>query len=210
SGGRSPDDPPLPPPVVVRDAASLAAIPEPDPGDLFFDFEGDPLYTEGAATDWGIDYLFGMVDTDERFTPIWAHSFAEERLALEEFLALVAARRAAHPNMHIYHYASYERTHLLTMAARHGVGEAAVDQLLADGVFVDLYPIVKRAVRVGSRSYSIKKLEPLYMGNELREAEVKSGGDSILEYVRARELLATGELDPATGLAGAEAAQHVL
>lgn len=210
SGLRSPDDPPLPPPVVVRDATSLAAIPEPDAGDLFFDFEGDPLYTEGAATDWGIDYLFGMVDTAERFTPLWAHSFAEERVALEQFLALVAARRAAHPNMHIYHYASYERTHLLTIASRHGVGEAAVDQLLADGVLVDLYPIVKRAVRVGSRSYSIKKLEPLYMGTELREAEVKSGGDSILEYVRARELLATGELDPATGLVGAAAAQHVL
>ena len=190
--------------------SSLAAIPEPDAGDLFFDFEGDPLYTEGAATDWGLDYLFGMVDTDERFTPLWAHSFAEERVALEQFLALVAARRAAHPNMHIYHYASYERTHLLTIASRHGVGEAAVDQLLADGVLVDLYPIVKRAVRVGSRSYSIKKLEPLYMGTELREAEVKSGGDSILEYVRARELLATGELDPATGLVGAAAAQHVL
>jgi len=210
SGLRSPDDPPLPPPVVVRDAASLAAIPEPEAGDLFFDFEGDPLYTEGAASDWGLDYLFGMVDTAERFTPLWAHSFAEERVALEQFLALVAARRAAHPNMHIYHYASYERTHLLTIAARHGVGEAAVDQLLADGVLVDLYPIVKRAVRVGSRSYSIKKLEPLYMGTELREAEVKSGGDSILEYVRARELLATGELDPATGLVGAAAAQHVL
>ena len=210
SGLRSPDDPPLPPPVVVRDAVSLAAIPEPDPGDLFFDFEGDPLYTEGAATDWGLDYLFGMVDTDERFTPLWAHSFAEERVALEQFLALVAARRSAHPNMHIYHYASYERTHLLTIASRHGVGEAAVDQLLADGVLVDLYPIVKRAVRVGSRSYSIKKLEPLYMGTELREAEVKSGGDSILEYVRARELLATGQLDPATGLVGAAAAQHVL
>lgn len=210
AGTRSPDDPPLPPPVVVRDAASLAAIPEPDPGDLFFDFEGDPLYTEGAANDWGLDYLFGMVDTAERFTPLWAHSFAEERVALEQFLALVAARRAAHPNMHIYHYASYERTHLLTIAARHGVGEAAVDQLLADGVLVDLYPIVKRSVRVGSRSYSIKKLEPLYMGSELREAEVKSGGDSILEYVRARELLATGDLDPTTGLSGAAAAQYVL
>jgi uncharacterized protein len=111
--------------------------------------------------------------------------------------------------MHIYHYASYERTHLLSMAARHGVGEAAVDQLLADGVFVDLYPIVKRAVRVGSRSYSIKKLEPLYMGTLLREADVKSGGDSILEYVRARELAATGETDPITGLSGAAAAQYV-
>ncbi|GLI27664.1 hypothetical protein ARHIZOSPH14_19060 [Agromyces rhizosphaerae] len=185
--------PPAPPPFHVRDASALAAIPEPDPGDLFFDFEGDPLYSEGEGSWWGIDYLFGMVDVDEQFTPIWAHTFAEERRALEAFLAFVAERRRRHPGLHIYHYASYERTHLLAMAARHGVGEAAVDQLLREGVFVDLYPIVKRGVRVGSRSYSIKKLEPLYMGDELREAEVKSGGDSILEYVRARELRATGD-----------------
>ena len=129
-GHRSPDDPPLPPPVAVREARALAAIPEPDPGDLFFDFEGDPLYTEGDGIRWDLDYLFGMVDTDEQFTPFWAHSFAEEREALVQFLELVAARRAAHPDLHIYHYASYERTHLLSIAARHGVGEAAVDQLL--------------------------------------------------------------------------------
>jgi len=210
AGTRSPDDPPLPPPVDVRDPSALAAIPEPDAGDLFFDFEGDPLYTEGPARDWGIDYLFGMVDVDEQFTPLWAHSFAEEKVALERFLDLVALRRAAHPNLHIYHYANYEKAHLLSIAARHGVREAEVDQLLSDGVFVDLYPIVKRAVRVGSRSYSIQKREPLYMGAELREAELKSGGDSILEYVRARDLLANGGLDPATGLSGEAAAQHVL
>lgn len=210
SGTRAPDDPPLPPPVEVREPGALAAIPEPDPGDLFFDFEGDPLYTEGAATQWGLDYLFGMIDVDERFTPIWAHSFDEEREALLRFLAFVRERRERYPNLHIYHYASYERTHLTSIAARHGVGEAEVDQLLADGVLVDLYPVVKRAVRVGSRSYSIKKLEPLYMGDELREADVKSGGDSILEYVRARELRETGGFDPATGLSGEAAAQHVL
>ncbi len=189
--------PPAPPPFHVRDAGALAAIPEPDPGDLFFDFEGDPLYAEGEGSWWGIDYLFGMVDVDEEFTPIWAHTFAEERRALEAFLALVAERRRRYPGLHIYHYASYERTHLLNMAARHGVGEREIDQLLREGVFVDLYPVVKRGVRVGSRSYSIKKLEPLYMGDELREAEVKSGGDSILEYVRARELLANGDADAA-------------
>jgi predicted RecB family nuclease len=200
AGEPAPGEPPLPPPVAVRDAASLAAIPEPDPGDLFFDFEGDPLYTEGDGHSWGIDYLFGMVDTDERFTPIWAHTFTEERDALERFLALVAERRRQFPGMHIYHYAAYERVHLLAMAARHGVGESAIDQLLADEVFVDLYPIVKRGIRVGSRSYSIKKLEPLYMGSELREAEVKSGGDSILEYVRARELEASGQADAAAAV----------
>lgn len=197
SGLRSPDDPPLPPPVSVRAAGALAAIPEPSPGDLFFDFEGDPLYTEGDGTKWNLDYLWGMVDVDETYTAFWAHDFAEEREALLRFLQLVKLRRAQHPDLHIYHYASYERTHLTSIAARHGVGEADVDQLLADGVLVDLYPIVKRSVRVGSRSYSIKKLEPLYMGDELREADVKSGGDSITEYVRARDLADSGRADAA-------------
>ncbi len=63
--------------------------------------------------------------------------------------------------MHVYHYAAYERTHLLSVAARHGVGEDDVDDLLRAGVLVDLYPIVRKALVVGSRSYSIKKLEPL-------------------------------------------------
>jgi uncharacterized protein len=193
SGLRPAGAPPLPPPVEVRDAESLAAIPAPDPGDLFFDFEGDPLYTEGDATSWNLDYLWGMVDDREQYTALWAHSFAEERAALLQFLELVKLRRQTHPDLHIYHYASYERTHLTSIAARHGVGEAEVDQLLADGVLVDLYPIVKRGVRVGSRSYSIKKLEPLYMGDELREADVKSGADSITEYVRARQLVESGD-----------------
>lgn len=195
--------PPLPPPVAVRDARAIAAIPEPSPGDLFFDFEGDPLYTEGDSGQWNLDYLWGMVDTTETYTAFWAHSFAEEREALVRFLEFVKLRRQVHPGLHIFHYASYERTHLTTIAARHGVGEAEVDQLLADGVLVDLYPIVKRAVRVGSRSYSIKKLEPLYMGAELREADVKSGADSITEYVRASELQAVAQANAASAPAQA-------
>ena len=85
-----------------------------------------------------------MVDEHEQYTALWAHSFDEEREALLQFLELVKLRRQVHPDLHIYHYASYERTHLTSIAARHGVGEAEVDQLLHDGVLVDLYPIVKR------------------------------------------------------------------
>lgn len=180
-----------PPPVVVRDPRALAAIPPPDPGDLFFDFEGDPLYTEGAGTSWGLDYLFGVLDTREQFSTFWAHSFADEKVALENFLDFVDAARAAHPRLHIYHYASYERTHLLSIAARHGSCEARVDQLLSDGVLVDLYPVVRRALLVGSRSYSIKKLEPLYMGDSEREG-VTNAADSIVEYQRARTLIDSG------------------
>lgn len=185
------------PPVRVFDPAALAAIPVPNPGDLFFDFEGDPMFREpgpeGSAR-WGIDYLFGMVDTQERFTGLWAHTLDAEKQALIDFLELVRARRAQFPAMKIYHYAAYERTHLLSLASRHGVGEAEVDQLLREHVLVDLYPIVRRALRVGSRSYSIKKLEPLYMGSELRdEAGVTSAAQSVTEYAEAKAQLAAAD-----------------
>ncbi|WP_354002800.1 ribonuclease H-like domain-containing protein [Microbacterium elymi] len=64
---------------------------------------------------------------------------------------------------------------------------------MRDGVFVDLYPIVRRALRVGSRSYSIKKLEPLYMGDEVRTSDVQRGDDSIVKYVQARGLSDDGQ-----------------
>jgi len=177
----------------VVEPRALGVLPRPDHGDLFFDFEGDPLYTEGDREQWGIDYLFGWVDTRERYGALWAHSFDDERAALERFLDMVAVRREQFPGMHIYHYAPYEPTHLLTMAARYGVREADVDRLLRDGVFVDLYPVVRRALRVGSRSYSIKKLEPLYMGDEVRTSDVQRGDDSIVKYVEARALAAEVE-----------------
>lgn len=187
--------PPVPTFEVVFPKA-IGALPRPDRGDLFFDFEGDPLYTEaadGVGAAWGIDYLFGWVDDDEHYAALWAHTFADEKRALEDFLDVVALRRRAHPGMHIYHYAPYEPTHLLAMAARYGVREAEVDTLLREGVFVDLYPIVRRALRVGSRSYSIKKLEPLYMGTEVRTSDVQRGDDSIVKYVEARALMDAGE-----------------
>ncbi len=192
-----PDGAPPVPTYEVLFPRAIGALPRPDRGDLFFDFEGDPLYTEapaaGGAPQWGIDYLFGWIDTDEEYSALWAHSFAEEKRALEDFLAFVALRRQQHPGMHIYHYAPYEPTHLLAMAARYGVGEADVDRLLRDGVFVDLYPVVRRALRVGSRSYSIKKLEPLYMGTDVRTSDVQKGDDSIVRYVESRELSAAGD-----------------
>jgi uncharacterized protein len=190
------DEPSGPPPVPVYEVAlpaALAALPRRDPGDLFFDFEGDPLYTEGDTGVWGIDYLFGWVDSASQYSTLWAHSFAEEKEALERFVDLVDLRRRAHPGLHIYHYAPYEPSHLLAMAARYGTREAEVDRLLRDGVFVDLYPIVRRALRVGSRSYSIKKLEPLYMGEDVRTSDVQRGDDSIVKYVQARVLRDGGE-----------------
>ncbi|WP_367651689.1 TM0106 family RecB-like putative nuclease [Curtobacterium sp. MCPF17_052] len=105
----------------VLDPRALDAIPAPDPGDVFFDFEGDPLHTEDGVH-WGLDYLFGLVDDQAEFRAFWAHTVRDERQALVDFLAYIAERRERYPDMHIYHYAAYERTHLLSLAARHGVG----------------------------------------------------------------------------------------
>ncbi|GAA2522201.1 TM0106 family RecB-like putative nuclease [Rarobacter incanus] len=174
------------PPVQVVDPRAIAALPRPNVGDLFFDFEGDPMYSEPATTRgqtaWGLDYLFGVVNRRGAFTALWAHSLEQEKSALVAFLDLVERRRAAYPDMHIYHYAAYEQTHLLSIAARHGVGEDRVDALLRDGVLVDLYPVVRRFVRIGAGSYSLKAIEALYLPAHMRDNDVKTATGSVEAY----------------------------
>ena len=182
------------PVLEVIDADGLAALPQPDAGDVFFDFEGDPLWTDDGRT-WGLEYLFGVVDHDgarEHFRPFWAHDRAEEKQALLDFLHYVRDRRAEHPGMHVYHYADYERSHLQQLCARHGVGEGILDGLLREHVLVDLYPVVLRSLRTSQRSYGLKKLEPLYMGGRLRESDVTDGAASVDAYVHQRALVAAG------------------
>jgi uncharacterized protein len=194
----------------VYDPNGLAGIPAPDPGDIFFDFEGDPLYSENGGPDWGLDYLFGVVEHEPGggpgtvFRPFWAHDHAEEREALRAFLDYATRRLREHPRMHIYHYANYERAHLQSLTARHGVGEEQLDELLRRNVLVDLYPVVKKSIRVSSPSYSLKKLEPLYMGELYRDSEVTNAADSIIAYVQYTELREQGRTD-AAARAAAEA-----
>ena len=157
----------------------LEALPEPSPGDIFFDFEGDPLYQEGRI--WNLDYLFGYVDATGKFEPIWAHNLQEEKLALIKFVNMLKARLEQYPDMHVYHYASYEKTHLLSLAARHGYAEDFIDDLLRNSTLVDLYPIVKKSLVIGAASYSLKKLEPIFMPEKERMG-VSTAVDSVVEY----------------------------
>ena len=175
----------------IVDPQALAELPPPSPGDLFFDMEGDPYVASGA----GLEYLFGVV-ADGEFLPFWAHSRAEERVAFERFIDFATARIADHPDAHIYHYAPYESTALKRLAALHGTREAAVDDLLRRGALVDLYAVVRNALRVSQRSYSIKALEPLYMP-EAREGEVKTAASSIEAYERYLAHMGEGEVDQA-------------
>jgi predicted RecB family nuclease len=183
----------------IVDPQPLTLLPEPDPGDLFFDFEGDPLWTADGR-EWGLEYLFGVLEAGGNFHPLWAHNRVDERKALTDFLAIVAKRRKRRPNMHIYHYAPYEKTALLRLAGRYGVGEDEVDELLRSGTLVDLYPLVRKSIRVGAESFGLKALEPLYMGAQLRVGDVTTATESITSYARYCELRAEGSVDDAAKL----------
>ncbi|MDQ1057276.1 putative RecB family nuclease [Arthrobacter globiformis] len=174
---------------VLADNA-LAGIPAPSDGDIFFDFEGDPLWQDPAGQ-WGLEYLFGVIEAprptdppgqEPVFRPFWAHSRAGERQAFLDFLAYVEERRARYPDMHVYHYAPYEKTALRNLSLNHVAGEDVVDSWLRDGLLVDLYATVRHSLRISEASYSIKKLEPLYMGDNLRSGDVKDAGASVVAY----------------------------
>ena len=111
-------------------------LPEPQPGDLFYDIEGDPHY-EG-----GLEYLHG-VWFDGHFRAFWAHDHAAEGKALEALLDFFRARLDAFPNARIYHYAAYEITALRRLTAKYGIGEAFLDRLLRERRFVDLFAVVR-------------------------------------------------------------------
>ena len=158
----------------------LAALPAPSPGDLFFDLESDQW-----AQDGGLEYLFGTVeevDGEPRFRSSWAHDAEQEKRAFEGFIDDVMERLTRDPGMHVYHYGPYEEVTLKRLMGRYGTREAEVDQLLRGEVLVDLYRIVRQGVRVSEESYSLKKVEHLYM--EEREGPVTEAGFSVLEYER--------------------------
>ena len=167
----------------IIDGHELRRLPAPSNGDLFFDFEGDPLWAERGSSLWGLEYLFGMVEVDAgapSYRAFWAHDRLDEKAALIAFVEHVEARRRTWPDLHVYHYAPYEVSALKRLSARYAVCEDTVDQWLRDGLFVDLYAVVRSSLRVSQRSYSLKKLEPLYM--EARSGEVTAAADSIVAY----------------------------
>ncbi len=161
----------------------FARLPKPNPGDLFFDMEGDPLF------DGGLEYLFGFVHAPEgrpAFVPFWGHSRTDERVAFEGAMDFIMGQLAAYPDAYIYHYASYEENALKRLAMLHGTRESEVDHLLRTFKLVDLYQVVREAILVSEPSYSIKNLETFYM--EARGGEVTSGGSSVVVYEQWRQL----------------------
>ncbi|AHM05757.1 Superfamily I DNA and RNA helicase and helicase subunit [Roseibacterium elongatum DSM 19469] len=154
----------------------------PDPGDLFYDIEGDPHYAENGID--GLEYLHGIWDGAD-FTAIWAHDHAEERNALVRLFEIFDQRLTAHPGAHIYHYAAYEITALRRLCTHYGVGEAKLDKWLREKRFCDLFAVVRGGIAASEKSYSIKDMEALY-GFE-RTGEVTTAGGSVVAYENWRE-----------------------
>jgi predicted RecB family nuclease len=156
----------------------LALLPSSSPSDLFFDIEGHPFWDERGS----LEYLWGLLDTRGSYTPLWAVDHLSERRAFEELVDHIHARLAEEPDMHVYHYASYEVTALRRLAGRYGTREAEVDDLLRRGVLVDLLKVVRGGVAASVPGYGLKEMEaflPLH-----RDAEIRDGATSIVEYER--------------------------
>lgn len=155
------------------------ALPAPDPGDVFLDYEGHPFW----RADVGLFFLFGLIERagdDWTYRAFWAHDRDEERAAVVDLVEHLQRRRAQYPAMHVYHYNHTERTALRSLAEQHTVVEQDVEALVAAGLFVDLYPIVTGAVQVGVESYGLKHVERL-TGFE-RSHDIDRGTGAVIEY----------------------------
>ena len=176
-----PPEPPPKDPTQPVEPRGLSRLPEPSPGDVFLDLEGDAYADEG-----GREYLFGIAtlepDGTVEYRKWWAFTAAEEREAFESVLDFLMDRLAQDPGMHIYHFAHYEPTAFKRLMGRHATREAELDRFLRGGRFIDLLAVVRQSMWAGVESYSIKQLEPLYRFT--RDVNLPDAGHSLrrMEY----------------------------
>lgn len=167
----------------ITEGFGLTRLPEPDAGDIFLDLEGDPFVGEH-----GLEYLFGYLFEDGGETSYrgqWALTRADEKQAFEDFVDFAMERWEQHPGLHIYHYAPYEPAALKRLMGRYATREDEIDRMLRAGLFVDLYQVVRHAVRASVESYSIKKLEPFF--EFVREKDLGDANIALAELQAALE-----------------------
>jgi uncharacterized protein len=156
-------------------------LPQPDPGDIFFDMEGYPFFDDRS----NLEYLFGFVTVDGGqpcFVALWAHDRQAEKRVFEEAIDFITARLEKHPDAFVYHYANYEESALKRLAMIYGTRESEVDNLLRRRKLVDLYKVVREAIRISEPGYSLKNVEVFYAGD--RAGDVTTALDSVVFYDR--------------------------
>ena len=81
----------------------------------------------------GLEYLFGWCyreDGEERYEVVWGLDREGEKAAFERFVDWVEERRRRYPDLHVYHYAAYERTALRRLMGEHSTREDEIDDWL--------------------------------------------------------------------------------
>jgi predicted RecB family nuclease len=145
----------------VVEGTGFCKLPEPSPGDVFVDLEGDPF-----VGDCGQQYLFGLVSAEEgqglRYRKRWAFTAEEEKTGFEWFVDEVMVRLQKFPTMHVYHFGAYEPGTFKRLMGRYATREDEIDRMLRAGLFVDLHTVFKQAARASVEEYSLKKLEAFY------------------------------------------------
>jgi uncharacterized protein len=154
-------------------------MPEPDTGDVFFDFEGDPFWTPERD----LMFLAGLFYRDDAGTwtydERWAHNLADQHSMIKGLVEFFAVRAERYPRMHVYHYNHTEKS-AIERLMRETEDENLFASLVERGLFVDLFTVAKNALRVGTESYGLKHLERL-VGYE-RSAGIEHGAGAVVEY----------------------------
>jgi len=176
----------------ITEEHGLSLLPEPSPGDVFFDLEGDPFVDLG-----GREYLFGLVLADASSQPNyechWALNAADEKEAFKWFVDTVTDRWTRHPSMHIYHFAPYEPSALKRLMGRHGVCEDEIDRMLRARLFIDLHTVLKRSMRASVEQYSLKAIE-VFHGFK-RKIPLDEAGGAMRQMQHGLELGYASEID---------------
>ena len=154
---------------------------KPDEHDLFFDIEGVQDYVFPNR----LEYLFGIYFEENGkkiYKAFWAHDKDEEKKTIIDFFKFTNDHFKKYPNSKIYHYAPYEINVLERLTSIHKVNSVDYDHYLNLGKFVDLYKIVKQAVHVSQKSYSIKDIEKYY--DFQRSGDILKGDVSEEFYIK--------------------------
>ena len=161
---------------------SWLSIPTPTPDDMFFDIEWfNPVLTQGANV-----FMFGFVDSDEKFTSFDSLDEAEELANFQKFVSVAKAKMESNPNAHIYHFFSPEVEHTRKLAAKYEQLGEEVEFLISR--MVDLCDVSKSMLYPGANSYSIKALERYYDADTKLNRKVNlvaGGADAMLLYYKA-------------------------
>mmetsp|Transcript_8497 Transcript_8497/g.16051 ORF Transcript_8497/g.16051 Transcript_8497/m.16051 type:complete len:548 (-) Transcript_8497:66-1709(-) len=163
--------------VLPTAAAAMLQLPPADDGDVFLDLEGDPFA--------GFQYLIGISTRSEDYHDWWSHSEMAQRDALEGLVNFLAERKHTYPDLHVYHYGSYDRSSLHQLTGISSRCAKLVSSILGaenceESLLIDLLPVVRASVCISSGGYGLKQMEKVCSHGRL--ATITDAASSVVAY----------------------------